>query len=54
MKGSSEFVSKNRVKVKKIKHFLRELKEVQHSLEDQVWDRIKQREKVPAVNGWRL
>lgn len=36
MKCSSEFVSKNRVRVKKIKCFLRELKKLQHLLEDQV------------------
>lgn len=53
MKSSSEFVSKNRVKVKKMKRFLRELKELQHLLEDQVLG-LSKIEKVPAVNGWKL
>lgn len=36
MKYSSEFFSKNREKVKKMKRFLRELKKFQHLLKDKV------------------
>lgn len=36
MKNSSEFASKNRGKVKKMKRFLRELKKFQHLLKDKV------------------
>lgn len=34
MKYSSEFVSKDMEKVKKVKHFLRELRKFQHLLKD--------------------